>query len=139
MNKKLKHSDIVKDLVKNKRYSRVKNAQLISKLTRGYFNEVMKLVIDGYAYDFEGTYFTTSTLGTIHVSKRKHTKDNVNNSWRYGFKQPYNEHTIGYYFTIDFDSDLMNKSGMKFYPSITFRKKLAKALRTGNYDYRLAE
>lgn len=139
MSKPIKHSDIVNAIVSSRKYNRAKNARIVSKLAREYFKMVTENVINGYAYDFTGTYFTNTTLGTIHVSKRKHTINTLNNSWRYGFNQPYNEHTVGYYYTIDFDSDMLKKVGMKFYPAVTFRKKLAEALRTGNYDYRLAE
>lgn len=137
MNKVITKGYIIDKMMKSHRFSKINNKNLVHSVIKDYFNMVQENVLNGYEFDFGKSKDASYSLGSLCIHKRRHTPSKLPVYSKVTRDTAYNKHTIGYYFTIDLDSDVLKREEMKFKASSSFRKKLSGLLFKGETNYRL--
>lgn len=106
------------------------------KIIRQYFDSAQKAIIEGYEWEFP------SNVGSVVIYKNALMPGELPNvskveSLKNKYKTlSYNPKTVGYYYSIEMNSDLLKITGMSFKANPTFRKKLFARLYNTDKDYR---
>jgi len=128
------------DLIKKMRYSgrmtKVTNIETAKKVVNSYFKIVADSVLDGFSFDLKLSKVSGDEIGSLVIRKRRLEQGEMPKKLYGTDTLSFNPYTIGYKYTIDFDSELMDKRGMVFKPSVVIRKRLCRILNSNKTDYR---